>query len=183
MSVIWDSSGQTMEVSGEGLVLTKTSGGDYYRHAAAGEVLSSGVHTWEVEVTSGAGTNGNRDMLIGVAKQGCDVEKGDHHEKGNAWYLRTQDGTLRRKYADDSDEDDDLVVGLGTGEKKGKLFAAGDRMGLRLDCDDGSLRFYKNGEPFGKEFPAGTIKEPVVRAVELKMRGQSVTLKPNVELA
>mmetsp|Transcript_116003 Transcript_116003/g.323079 ORF Transcript_116003/g.323079 Transcript_116003/m.323079 type:complete len:203 (+) Transcript_116003:98-706(+) len=171
MSAIWNSLGQTMEVSGEGLVLTKTSGGDYYRHAAAGEVLSSGVHTWEVEITSGAMTNGNRDMMIGVAKQGCDVEKGDHHNKGNAWYLRTHDGNL---YGGDMDEDDAL--------KKGKFFLAGDRIGLRLNCDDGSLRFYKNGEEFGKEFPPGTITVPVVLAVELKMQGQSVTLKPNVEL-
>ena len=36
--------------------------------------------------------------------------------------------------------------------KKGKLFVAGDRVGLRLDCNDGSLRFYRNGEPFGDQF-------------------------------
>ena len=36
--------------------------------------------------------------------------------------------------------------------KKGKLFVAGDRVGLRLDCNEGSLRFYRNGEPFGDQF-------------------------------
>merc|ERR1712060_875438 len=158
----WNTFGQTMKVSGEGLVLTKETGGDYFRHVAAGEVLSSGVHTWEVEITSGAMTNGNRDMHIGVAKQGCDVEKGDHHNKGNAWYLRTHDGAL---YGGDMEEDD--VKG------KGKFFRVGDKVGMRLNCDDGSLHFYKNGEDFGSEFPAGTITMPVVRAVELKMKGQS----------
>merc|ERR1719401_2538508 len=154
-----------MEISGEGMVLTKTSGGDYPRHAACGEVLSSGVHTWEIVINSGAGTNGNRDMKIGVAKKGCDVEKGDHHDKDAAWYLRTHDGSL---YGADLDQD--YVA------KKGKFFAVGDRVGVRLDCNDGSLKFYKNGEKFGEGFPAGTIKEPVVRAVELLMKGQSVSL-------
>merc|ERR1712050_367409 len=99
---------------------------------------------------------------------GCDVEKGDHHNKGNAWYLRTHDGSL---YGGDIDSDDEIV------QKKGKFFLKGDRVGLRLNCDDGSLRFYKNGEAFGIEFPAGTITMPVVRAVELRCNGQSVTLK------
>ena len=90
----WSQAGKTMEVSGEGMVLTKTSGGDFPIHVACGEVLSSGVHTWEVVINSGAGTNGNRDMKIGVAKQGCNLEKGDHHNKDAAWYLPTHDACL-----------------------------------------------------------------------------------------
>mmetsp|Transcript_5871 Transcript_5871/g.11872 ORF Transcript_5871/g.11872 Transcript_5871/m.11872 type:complete len:173 (+) Transcript_5871:19-537(+) len=172
MADAWKRAGKAMEISGEGLVLTKTSGGDYFRHVAAGEVLSSGVHTWEVEIISGASTNSNRDMYIGVAKEGCDVEKGDLHGKDVAWYLRTHDGCI---YGGDVDQDDVA--------KKGKFFLAGDRVGVRLNCDDGSLRFFKNGEAFGSEFPAGTITGPVVRAVELKCNGQSVKLLPQAELA
>jgi len=183
MSVIWDCVGQTMEVSGEGLVVTKTSGGDYYRHVAAGEELSSGVHTWEVEITSGAMTNNNRDMLIGVAKKGCDVEKGDHHDKGNAWYLRTHDACLYGGGIDLDDQEDAPILGRNVGNTKGKFFAKGDKMGFRLNCDDGSLKFYRNGEELGREYPAGTITVPVVRAIELKMKGQSATLIPDVELA
>lgn len=167
----WDKFGKTVEVSGEGMVLTKTSGGNYSRHAAAKELLSSGVHSWEVELTSGAIQNNNRDMFVGVAAPGCDVEKGDHHDKGKAWYLRTHDGNI---YGGDIDCED--------AAKKGKFFVVGDRVGLRLDCNDGSLRFYKNGEPFGEQFPPGTIPMPVVRAVELKCNGQKVTLFPQVEL-
>ena len=135
----WDKFGKAVEVSGEGMVLTKTNGGNYSRHAAAKELLSSGVHTWEVELTSGATQNNNRDMFVGVAAPGCDAEKGDHHDKGKAWYLRTHDGNI---YGGDIDTEDVA--------KKGKFFVVGDRVGLRLDCNDGSLRFYKNGEPFGE---------------------------------
>merc|ERR1711972_474012 len=170
-----------MEVSEEGMVLTKTSGGDFAIHAACGELLSSGVHMWEVVINSGATTNSNRDMKIGVAKQGCNVEKGDHHDKDNAWYLRTHDGCV---YGGDMDLDDqeDLLVGRGVGRKKGKFFLVGDRVGVKLNCDDGSLCFYKDGEEFGVPFPAGTIKGPVVRAVELVCKGQSLTLVTDVEL-
>merc|ERR1712176_495177 len=143
--------------------------------------MSSGVHTWEVVINSGAGTNGNRDMKIGVAKQGCNVEKGDHHNKDDAWYLRTHDGCV---YGGDMDTDDqeDLLLGRGVGRKKGKYFLVGDRVGVKLNCDDGSLCFYKDGEEFGVPFPAGTIKGPVVRAAELLCKGQSVTLVTDVEL-
>jgi len=181
MADAWSQSGKTMEISGEGAVLTKTSGGDYPIHAACGELLSEGVHTWEVVIDHGANKNGNRDMKIGVAKQGCSVEKGDHHNKGNAWYIRTHDGCV---YGGDMDLDDqeDLILGRNVGNKKGKYFVVGDRIGVELNCDDGSLRFFRNGEEFGVPFPAGTVKGPVVRAVELVCQGQSVTLVPGVEL-
>lgn len=178
----WSQLGKNMEVSDEGMVLTKVSGGDFPIHAACGEVLSSGVHTWEVVINSGAKTNGNRDIKIGVAKQGCNVEKGDHHNKGNAWYLRTHDACLYGSEIDDIDDQEDLLVGRGVGRKKGKFFLVGDRVGVQLNCDNGSLCFFKNGEAFGIPFPAGTIKGPVVRAVELLCSGQSVTLVPDLEL-
>lgn len=170
-----------MVVSDEGRTLARNAGSDFPRHGACGELLSSGVHTWEVVINSGALTNGNRDMKIGVAQQGCDVEKGDHHNKGKAWYLRTHDACL---YGGDMDLDDqeDMLVGKNVGNKKGSFFRAGERVGVKLNCDDGSLCFFKNGEAFGISFPAGTIKGPVVRAVELLMNGQSLTLTTDLEL-
>merc|ERR1711933_33110 len=80
------------------------------------------------------------------------------------------------------DDQEDLLLGHNVGNKKGKFFLVGDRVGVQLNCDDGSMCFYKNGELFGIPFPAGTIKGPVVRAVELLCSGQSVTLVPDVEL-
>ena len=46
----------------EGLTLRKTSGGNYPRHAAHGEVLTHGVHTWELVFTAAANANANRMM-------------------------------------------------------------------------------------------------------------------------
>jgi len=177
----WSKFGKAMDVSDEGLVLTKARGGDFPMHVACAEVLSSGVHAWEVVINSGAIKNGNRDIKIGVAKDGCNVEKGDHYNRGNAWYLRTHDACL---YGGDIDLDDqeDLLVGRNVGNKKGTFFLAGDRVGVQLNCDEGSLHFFKNGEEFGIPFAAGTIKGPVVRAVELLCNGQSVTLVTDVEL-
>jgi hypothetical protein len=37
----------------------------------------------------------------------------------------------------------------------------GDRVGVLLNLDDGSLRFFKNGAPIGPGFPAGSVTEPV----------------------
>lgn len=177
----WSQFGKTMEVSEEGMVLTKVSGGDYPILVACGEQLTSGVHTWEVVIDSGAIKNGNRDMKIGVAKPGLNVEKGDHYNKGNAWYIRTHDACL---YGGDIDLDDqeDMLIGRNVGNKKGKFFLVGDRVGVQLNLDDGSLFYYKNGEEFGIPYPAGTIKGPVVRAVELLCSGQKVTLVPDLEL-
>lgn len=126
--------GSTMEVSGDGATVTKKSGGNYPRHASGKEVLSEGVHTWEVELTSGAASNNNRDIFIGVALAGCDVEKGNHQDKGKAWYLRTHDGNI---YGGDIETED--------ADHKGKHFVVGDRIGVQLDCNEGSLRCLDRG--------------------------------------
>ena len=83
--------GKTMQA--EGLQLTKTSGGNYPRHAPHGEVMESGVHSWELLFTAAASSNHNRTMYVGVGREGLDVEKGNHH-KADAWYLRTDDAVL-----------------------------------------------------------------------------------------
>merc|ERR1711988_836805 len=72
--------------------------------------------------------------------------------------------------------------GATSATKRAVFFRVGDRVGLQLNLDDGSLSFYKNGEEFGIPFPAGTIKGPVVRAAELLCKGQSLTLVPDLEL-
>ena len=52
-----------------------------------------------------------------------------------------------------------------------------------MNCENGSLSFYKNGEAIAGGFPAGTITGPVVGAVELLCIGQSLTLVPEATLA
>ena len=59
-----------------------------------------------------------------------------------------------------------------------KCFQVGDKIGIRINLDDGSLKFYKNGQAMDVGFPAGTISGPVVGAVELLTVGQALTLVP-----
>jgi hypothetical protein len=51
-----------------------------------------------------------------------------------------------------------------------------DRVGLLLDLDDGSLRFFKNGKQYGPGYPAGSVTGPVVIAVNMHYASQSVQL-------
>ena len=46
-------------------------------------------------------------------------------------------------------------------------FNEGDRMGILLDLDDGSLRFFKNGVEHGPGYPAGSVTGPVARAAHM----------------
>ena len=155
---------KTMQV--DGVTIAKTSGGNYPRHATHGELMDSGVHKWELLFKAAADSNGNRTMYVGVGREGLDVEKGNHHKAG-AWYMRTDDAVL---YGGGAEQ---------TGQKAfEKAFVVGDRIGVRLNCDDGSLQFFKNGEAMGPGFPPGTISGPVVGAVELLCVGQTLTLRP-----
>ena len=46
-------------------------------------------------------------------------------------------------------------------------FNNGERMGILLDLDDGSLRFFKNGVEHGPGYPAGSVTGPVAKAVQM----------------
>lgn len=166
----WKRVGKQLEA--EGAKISKVSGGHYARHAAHGAVMDGGVHAWELEFTSAASANSSRIMYVGVGREGLNVEKGNHHKKGEAWYLRTDNATLYGTGTPPADEQE---------QTKG-AFHVGDRIGAKLNCDDGSLSFYKNGEKLEAGFPAGTISGPVVGAVELLCVGQALTLVPEATL-
>ena len=165
MALKWARAGTTCEISGDGAVLTKVKGGNYNRLASGAETMGTGVHEWEVELSAGATANKSITMYVGVARDGLDVEKGNHFKQGNGWFLRPDDGGL-------------YGAGLEiVGAKSQGTFTRGDRVGVRLDLGDGTLQFFKNGVAYGAGFPAGTIDGEVVMAVELVCPGQSVTLK------
>lgn len=169
MSEGWTRLGRTCQA--EGLKITKTGGGSYPRHASHGAVMTSGVHSWAYDFTSAATANGNRTMYVGVGREGLDVEKGNHH-KADAWYMRIDNGTI-------------YGGGFDPAEQKAieKAFQVGDRIAVRMNCDDGSLTFFKNGETMDAGFPPGTISGPVVGAVELLTVGQALTLVPEAPAA
>jgi hypothetical protein len=58
----------------------------------------------------------------------------------------------------------------------------GDRVGVLLDLDNGSLRFFKNGVQHGPGYPAGSVNGPVVHAVQLYNTNASVRLLPDAQV-
>ena len=72
-------------------------------------------------------------------------------------------------------EDDDRAGG----------FNNGDRMGILLDLDDGSLRFFKNGVEHGPGYPAGSVTGPVALGVQMMYNDydgpSAVRLLPDAE--
>jgi hypothetical protein len=85
----------------------------------------------------------------------------------NGWLTNANSGSLwgNGKYNDD--------------EAGG--YKQGDRVGVLLDLDNGSLRFFKNGVQHGPGFPAGSVTGPVVAAVQMYSGNTSVRLLPNAE--
>jgi hypothetical protein len=57
----------------------------------------------------------------------------------------------------------------------------GDRVGMLLDLDSGSLRFFKNRVAHGPGYPVGSVTGPVVVAVHMYYKDDSLRLLPNAE--
>ena len=56
-------------------------------------------------------------------------------------------------------------------------------MGVLLDLDDGSLRFFKNGVEHGSSYPAGSVAGPVALAFQpASIPGVALRLRPGVAL-
>jgi hypothetical protein len=60
-------------------------------------------------------------------------------------------------------------------------YKQGDRVGVLLDLENGSLRFFKNGVQHGPGYAAGSVTGPVVAAVQMYNEDASVRLLPNAE--
>jgi hypothetical protein len=52
---------------------------------------------------------------------------------------------------------------------------------MQLDLDNGSLRFFKNGVQHGPGYAASSMTGPVVAAVHMLEKGQSVRILSNAE--
>jgi hypothetical protein len=130
--------------------------------------LTEGKHYWEVELLEEVG-----GTLIGISRPNLDPT-GEYWRKGctNGWFILAANGSLfgNGKQRDDKTWDD--VSGA---------YNQGDRVGVLLDLDNGSLRFFKNGVQHGPDYAAGSVTGPVVAAVQLFATGDSVRLLPNAE--
>ena len=127
--------------------------------------LTEGKHYWEVELLS----ENMGDIFIGISRPNLDPT-GEYYSRDctGAWFIFAYNGSLcgnGKHYVDD-----------GAGSCK-----QGDRVGVLLDLDNGSLRFFKNGVQHGPGFPAGSVTGPVVAAVQMCYEDDSVRLLPNAE--
>jgi hypothetical protein len=151
-----------------GTVATQTQGGSAL--TTTGTELTEGRHYWEVELAS----KSMGGIVIGISRPNLDPA-GEHfssswyygRECTDGWFISTYYGALygNGKYDDD---------------RAGK-YKQGDRVGVLLDLNNGSLRFFKNGVQHGPGYAAGSVTGPVVAAVQMANMRESVRLLPNAE--
>jgi hypothetical protein len=139
--------------------VTLSEGGAVATHTAQGlrsltttEIeLTEGKHYWEVELLS----ENVAGIYIGISRPNIDPT-GTYYSKDctDGWFIHANLGSFcgngKPYYGDEA----------GT-------YNQGDRVGVLLDLDNGSLRFFKNGLQHGVGYPAGSVAGPVVPAVQL----------------
>jgi hypothetical protein len=127
-----------------------------------GTELTEGKHYWEVELLS------KSMSMIGISRPNLNP-RGAYFgsEYTDGWFIFAFNGGL---YGNGKMNDD-----------KSGLYKQGDRVGVLLDLDNGSLRFFKNGVQHGAGYPAGSVTGPVVAAAQMRIYGSSARLLPNAE--
>jgi hypothetical protein len=153
-------------LSEEGAVATQII--EEWSLMTTGIELTAGKHYWEVEMLSDVGVY-NASSFIGVTRPNLAPTDTYHgRDCTDAWFIDNYSGFLygNGKYADD----------------RAGRYIKGDRVGVLLNLDDGSLRFFKNGVQHGPGFPAGSVAGPVVAAVQMGNADDSVRLLPDAEV-
>jgi hypothetical protein len=158
---------EVVELSEGGAVATQVEQNedeDEYSHITTGVELTDGRHYWEVEVLSPEAMD---YIFVVVTRPNLDPE-GDYRSKysTDGWFIRV-DGSL---YGNGKRWDD-----AGAGR-----YDQGDRVGVLLDLNNGSLLFFKNGVQHGPGYAAGSVTGPVVAAVELGFPDDAVRLHADV---
>jgi hypothetical protein len=135
-----------------GAVATNVYAIDVYSDTlvTSGVELTAGKHYWEVEILNDEACT----IEVGVTRPNLNPDKNyAHRESTVGWYVDTHEGGL---------------YGNGKqGEDAAGPIQEGDRVGVLLDLDEGSLRFFVNGVQHGPGYPAGSVTGPVVCAVQL----------------
>jgi hypothetical protein len=153
--------------------VTLSEGGALATQTLAGEVsltttgieLTEGKHYWEVELLSKSVVG----VLIGISRPNLNPTR-EYYSRycTDGWFISILGGSL---------------CGNGKGASDGYIggYKQGDRVGVLLDLDNGSLRFFKNGVEHGSGYPAGSVTGPVVAAVQMLYDDKSVRLLPDAE--
>jgi hypothetical protein len=129
-----------------------------------GTEITEGKHYWEVELLS----ERLGMIIVGISRPNLNP-KGCYYQWNcnDGWFISASDGAL---------------CGNGkAGDDSAGAYKQGDRVGVLLDLDNGSLRFFKNGVQHGSAYPAGSVTGPVVAAVHMCGNNESVRLLPNAE--
>jgi hypothetical protein len=131
-------------------------------HVTTGVELTEGRHYWEVELLS----EGMDSIYVGVTRPNLDPV-GDYVYENctDGWFIYVGAGSLFGNGKHDSD-----AAGG---------YNQGDRVGVQLDLNTGSLLFFKNGVQHGPGYAAGSVTGPVVAAVEMDSHKNSVRLHAN----
>jgi hypothetical protein len=132
---------------------TKTASGDYTENlVTSGVELTTGKHYWELEILNDGHGYG---IYVGVTRPSLDPN-GDYTltKSTDGWVIWTYGGGLFGNGKRQNDEVGDID--------------AGDHVGVLLDLDEGSLRFFKNGVQHGPGYPAGSVTGPVMCAVQMR---------------
>jgi hypothetical protein len=136
-----------------------------YSFTTSGIELTEGKHYWEVELLS----ENMSSTYIGISRPNLDHE-GTYFWRNctDAWFTNAAYGALNGN----GKHNDDAAGG----------YKQGDRVGVLLDLDNGSLCFFKNGVQHGPGYAAGSVTRPVVHAVQLFFKDTSVRLLPNAQV-
>jgi hypothetical protein len=143
-----------------------TQSWDTYRSlTTTGIELTEGKHYWEVELLS----EDVDSIHIGISRPNLDPKGRRYYDRDctDGWFIFAEYGVLcgNGKLFDDA----------------AGAYKQGDRVGMLLDLDNGSLRFFKNGVKHGPGYPAGSVTGPLVAAVQMYYKNNSVRLLPNAE--
>ena len=162
-----------MELSEGGTVATQLKNHEYeedeegeyiyeFSHVTTGVELTEGRHYWEVELIAGEMDS----MFVGITRPNLNPA-GRYIDSGcnDGWLICVSDGSL---WGNGKQNDD--IAGR---------YKQGDRVGVLLDLNNGSLLFFKNGVQHGPGYAAGSVTGPVVVAVEMDVIGHSVRFHAN----
>jgi hypothetical protein len=161
----WNEATSSWEVklSEEKMLVTKCEDDYEFDLITTAETMTSGRHYWEVQI------EGTYWVFVGIARPGLE-QKGKYvtEDCTDGWFIETYYGMLH-----------------GNGKSCSNMaggFNPGDRVGVLLDLDDGSLMFFKNGVKHGPGFPPGSVMGAVVKAMQLKfMVHEDKTTSPQTD--
>jgi hypothetical protein len=158
-----------VELSEGGILATQIKhAGDYVLVTTEVE-FTEGRHYWEVEALSKV----TADIFVGVTRPNLDAKRlGDYAvaDCTDAWFIEASGGNL---WGNGKEDDGDWLGDAGEYEQ-------GDRVGVLLDLNNGSLLFFKNGVQHGPGYPAGSVTGPVVAAVQTCYKYHAVRLHAGV---